>query len=270
MPHDHDEGLAHDLRIMHGRRQILRWLAAAPLLSMAGCAGASGSTGTTGSTGNGNDGGTNGSCSVINEETAGPYPGDGSNGPNALALSGIVRSDIRSSIGTATGVAAGVPMTVNLTLVNTKSACEPLAGYALYLWHCDQSGNYSMYSSAVVNENYLRGVQETDDSGVATFTTVFPGCYSGRMPHMHFEVYPSLASAGTYASKVKTSQIAFPATACNAVYASSGYEASVSNYASISFATDNVFSDGVTLELASVSGSVAAGYVANLTVGISV
>ena len=51
------------------------------------------------------------------------------------------------------------------------------------------------YSSRVTNENYLRGVQESDVDGVLRFETIFPGCYPGRWPHIHFEVYPSLADA---------------------------------------------------------------------------
>ena len=256
--HDHDKGLEHDLKtlaLMTDRRQLLRWMAGASLLPLIGCGGGNGGTG-------------NACESTIPEETAGPYPGDGSNGPNALTLSGIVRKDIRSSIGSLSGTAAGVPLTVRITLVNSNGSCTPLAGYALYLWHCDREGNYSLYT--VTNQNYLRGVQETDSSGVASFTTIFPGCYSGRMPHIHFEIYPSLAKATASGNKIKTSQLALPTDVCNAVYATTGYSASVNNLARISFSSDNVFSDGVELQLASVSGSVEAGYIADLTVGISV
>ncbi len=160
-------------------------------------------------------------------------------------------------------------MTVTLTLVNTNASCASLAGCAIYLWHCDRDGNYSMYSSGVTDQNYLRGVQETDANGQVTFTTIFPACYAGRMPHMHLEVYRSLATATSSTSKIKTSQIAFPIVDCQTVYATNGYSQSVRNLAQISFATDNVFSDGTTLEMASVSGSVAAGYAASLTVGIA-
>ncbi|MET0351164.1 MAG: intradiol ring-cleavage dioxygenase, partial [Rhizobacter sp.] len=217
---------------------------------------------------------TTGTCSVIPEETAGPYPGDGSNSSgsgiaNALALSGIVRGDIRSSFAGATGVAAGVPLIVNLRLVNANNSCADLSGYAIYLWHCDREGRYSMYSSGVTAENYLRGVQSTGSDGEATFTTIFPGCYSGRMPHIHFEVYRSTASATSSVNKLRTSQLAFPDAVCDAVYATTGYSASVSNYSRITFATDNVFSDGVTLQVAEVSGSVETGYIAALTVGIA-
>ncbi len=191
---------------------------------------------------------------------------------NALLLSGIVRRDIRSSIVTSTTTAPGVPLTLTLTLVNSKSSCASLAGYAIYLWHCDRSGQYSMYSAGVTNENYLRGVQVTDGNGQVTFTTIFPACYMGRMPHIHFEVYPSLAAATTtpVSDQVRTSQIALPTAVCNAVYATSGYSASIANFAATSFANDMVFSDGYSTQLATVTGDTSAGYVATLQVGIDV
>ena len=94
------------------------------------------------------------------------------------------------------------------------------------------------------------------------------GCYSGRWPHIHFEVYASLAAAANVANKIATSQIALPKATCDQVYATSGYEASVGNLAQTSLATDNVFSDGASLELATVTGSVGAGLVASLTVAL--
>lgn len=271
----HDGGLSHDLATLTGpfaRRRALRWLAGAAALPLFACGGGSDDD-TSASTGPGSSS-ASGACAVIPEETAGPYPGDGSNTngsgiANALALSGIVRNDIRSSFAGATGVAAGVPLIVNLRLVDTNNSCADLSGYAIYLWHCDREGRYSMYSSGVTAENYLRGVQATDSTGEATFTTVFPGCYSGRMPHIHFEVYRSTATATSSVNKLRTSQLAFPDAVCDAVYATSGYAASVSNHARITFATDNVFSDGVTLQVAEVSGSVDTGYIAALTVGIA-
>ncbi|MBO9685248.1 intradiol ring-cleavage dioxygenase [Roseateles chitosanitabidus] len=280
---DHDQGLAHDLRVMQQRRRalgLLAGLAGIGGLTLVGCGGGGSETGTSttsssssGSTSTGTT--TTASCSVIPEETAGPYPGDGSNSngsgiANALSLSGIVRSDIRGSIGTASGTAGGVPLTLTLKLVNTSSSCADLSGYAIYLWHCDREGRYSLYSSSIINENYLRGVQSTGSDGTVTFTTIFPGCYDGRMPHMHFEVYRTATAATSYANKIKTSQIAFPTDVCTTVYTSAtGYASSLTNFNRISFATDNVFSDGYTTQLATLSGSVSAGYTATLTVGIA-
>ncbi len=287
--HAHDGGLQADLATLARHRATRRrWLGlltaggVAPLAllacggggSDAGTTTTSGSTTTTGGTTTGGST-SSGTCSVIPEETAGPYPGDGSNSvngsvANALSLSGIVRSDITSSIGGATGTATGVPLTITLTLVNTGNSCASLEGYAIYLWHCDRSGQYSMYSSGITDQNYLRGVQATNASGQVTFTTIVPGCYDGRMPHMHFEVYPSLSTASIASNKIKTSQLTFPMDMLNTVYAQIGYETSVSNLARISYSTDNVFSDGVSTQTTTVSGSVAAGYSATLQVGISV
>ena len=281
--HDHDHGLAHDLdRLASGlmrRRRALAWLAGAglgtlPLLPLIGCGGGgddgtSTATTTTTTTTTGTGTTTTGSCSVIPTETNGPYPADGSTSLNALLMSGIVRSDIRSSFNGATGVAAGIALTVTLTLVNTSASCASLSGYAIYIWHCDRAGLYSLYSTGVTGENYLRGVQETDSNGQVTFTTIFPACYAGRWPHIHFEVYPSLATATRVANVSKISQIALPQAACSAVYATTGYSASVSNLGQVSLATDNVFSDGATLETPTITGSVSDGYAIALTVGIA-
>jgi protocatechuate 3,4-dioxygenase beta subunit len=210
---------------------------------------------------------TTGSCSRVPEETQGPYPGDGSNGPNVLNLTGVVRSDIRSSFAGLSGVADGVPLTIELTIVSA-STCAPLAGRAVYLWHCDRPGRYSLYSQGVTNQNYLRGTQEADASGKVSFTTIYPGCYAGRWPHIHFEVYPTLASATSVSNRSATSQIALPKASSDLVYATAGYESSVTNLRQVTLATDNVFSDGSSLELATVTGSVGGGFTAALTVAV--
>ena len=132
------------------------------------------------------------SCAVIPEETAGPFPGDGSNGPDVLSEAGVVRKDIRSSFGASSTVAEGIPLAINLTIQDAGGDCAPLAGAAVYIWHCDRGGAYSLYSEAAADENYLRGVQAADDAGLVTFQSIFPACYPGRWPHIHFEVFPSL------------------------------------------------------------------------------
>ena len=203
----------------------------------------------------------------IPSETGGPFPGDGTNGANVLTQKGVVRSDIRSSFGASTTTAAGVPLTVKLVLRNSSTA-KLMSGAAIYIWHCDAEGNYSMYSDATVNENYLRGVQEANADGAVTFTTIFPGAYPGRWPHMHFEVYPTLASANTGANAIKTSQLALPEDACKLVYADSRYPGSTRNLAGTSLTRDNVFSDGWTQQLATVTGDAKSGFVAALTFAV--
>ncbi|MDZ4046267.1 MAG: 3,4-dioxygenase subunit beta, partial [Rhodoglobus sp.] len=194
-----------------------------------------------------------GPLTEVPDETAGPYPGDGSNGINVLDDSGIVRRDIRSSFGSSTTTAQGVPLEIRLT-VRDAATGSILPGAAVYLWHCNNQGEYSLYSSGLENENYLRGVQQVDDAGTVTFTSIFPGCYDGRWPHSPI---------------VKTSQIALPQEACAAVYATTGYEQSTSNLSRTSLSSDNVFGeDGGIHQLATMSGTAASGFTASLTIAV--
>lgn len=209
-------------------------------------------------------------CGVeIPEETLGPYPADGSNGPNVLEASGVVRRDIRSSFGASTTKAEGVPLTVTLTLLDNSNGCAPLAGAAVYVWHCDQDGKYSLYDSGLENENYLRGVQEADANGQLTFSTVYPGAYNGRWPHIHFEVFESMSNTTAAGQVLAVSQIALIESACEEVYASPGYESSARNFPKTTLTSDNVFGDdGGIYQLATMSGSVAGGYTAALNVTV--
>ncbi|MFT4248160.1 MAG: hypothetical protein QM581_08995 [Pseudomonas sp.] len=291
-PEDHPHGLQYDLetllRRQQERRRVLGWLTASGTMALVGAANAaritkpaslpgsstsSSSTTSTTST-------TSSTCIVDPTETSGPYPADGSNTVNSkvvnvLSDSGIVRSDITSSFGDYTGTAEGLPLEIVITLVNVNDSCAPLEGYAIYLWHCTRDGIYSLYSTGIQDQNYLRGVQETDSNGQITFTSIFPACYSGRWPHIHFEVYPSLDTATVYSNAVLTSQMAMDSDIADAVYANvSGYSASVTNKAAITLTTDAVFGDNTTAQIAwmtpTFSGNTTDGYTATITVGVSV
>lgn len=203
---------------------------------------------------------------VVPEETAGPYPGDGSNGPDILTEPDVVRSDITTSIGSFTGTAEGVPTSISLTVLDSSNGCSPLVAGAVYLWHADQDGHYSMYTAP--DASYLRGVQETDADGTVTFQSIWPGCYDGRWPHIHFEVYPTLADALEASNRITTSQIAMPEAACRTVYAATGYETSVGNLTRVSLAADNVFGDGWDQELATATGNNDGGWNAALTITV--
>ena len=200
------------------------------------------------------------------EETGGPYPADGTNGPNVLTQDGVVRQDITSSFGEYSGVAEGVPLQIDLRILDSGAGCAPLAGAAVYLWHADQEGRYSLYSNGVTDQNYLRGVQVAGDDGTLRFTSVFPGCYDGRWPHIHFEVYETQAAATSGRNAILTSQIALPESADVDVYATSGYEDSVTNLSRTSLESDMVFSDGADAQLPTVSGDAASGLTIQLDV----
>jgi protocatechuate 3,4-dioxygenase beta subunit len=275
---EHDRGLSHDLPTLLSRRRALALLGGAGLAAaLAGCGVGAGSGDSAGSGASAGGAaapaaapgdGSSSSGSGIPEETAGPYPGDGSNGVNVLTESGIVRSDITRSFGSASGVAEGVPLTVTLKILDTAADAAPRQGAAVYLWHCDRAGRYSLYADDIRDENYLRGVQETAADGTVTFKSIFPAAYSGRWPHIHFEVYPSLDAATTASGKLRTSQLAFPEAPCRQVYATDGYDQSLQNLSPTSLDTDMVFSDGYSLQLAKVTGDVTGGYTATLNVPV--
>jgi protocatechuate 3,4-dioxygenase beta subunit len=264
-----DQGLGFDVETLLDRRRALRFLglgAAGAVLTACGTGTSTGSGGSSSTTTTSSASATSGE---IPDETAGPYPGDGSNGPDVLEQSGVVRGDIRSSFGTGSATAEGVPMTLELVVADLAKGGSPFAGVAVYVWHCDRAGRYSLYSDGIENENYLRGVQIADADGRVRYTSIFPACYDGRWPHIHFEVYPDQAGITDATQAIATSQVALPQNVCEAVYAQAGYEQSGPNLAKVNLGSDNVFGDDSgALQLATVTGDVTSGYRVTLNVGV--
>jgi protocatechuate 3,4-dioxygenase beta subunit len=285
----HHAGLQHDIDVitgrLHARRQVLGWLVGGGVTALtAACGGSSDTTSATGTSNVASAASTVASagtaCVADPEETNGPFPSDGTNSANgsvsnALVMNGIVRSDIRSSFGSSTTVAEGVPLTLTLTLADSNTACSQLIGYAIYVWHCNRSGEYSLYGADILDENYLRGVQVTDGNGQVTFETIFPACYSGRFPHIHVEVYTTLADATNGKNAIFTTQMAMPEAIASTVYlTATGYGASVQNLAQVSLATDNVFDSSTSAQLTAqtptLSGDATSGYTGSITIGVGV
>src|SRR5262249_8605019 len=157
---------------------------------------------------------TSSTCVVTPSETEGPYP----DRTGMISNQAFYRRNITEGKG-------GLPLTLTLTIVNTNSACAPLAGANVEIWQCDASGNYSEYSQPGYNgtgETFLRGLQTTDASGQATFNTIYPGWYAGRATHIHVQVF-----RGT--SLLKTTQVAFPESVSASVYRSGVYAAKGQN-----------------------------------------
>ncbi|MFT4157967.1 MAG: intradiol ring-cleavage dioxygenase, partial [Microbacterium sp.] len=270
-----DQGASFDIRTLISRRGVLSLAGlGVGAVVLAACATTDTTSGTTsGSTTTDTPTDTATTTSTTSEgeipdETAGPYPGDGSNGPDVLEESGIVRQDITSSIdGSAT--AEGVPLTIEFQILDMVNDNAPFEGAAVYAWHCTAQGEYSMYSEGLEDVTYLRGVQVADADGKVSFTSIYPGCYSGRWPHIHFEVYPDVDSITDSTNAIATSQMAMPEDSSNTVYALSAYDGSAQNLSQITLASDNVFGDdsGVS-QLATISGDATSGYTASLVVRI--
>ncbi len=266
--HDHiEEPTNEELRLLT-RRDAIRLLGGAGLALIAGCATGSVASTTTalaagsastsiasGTTLAGSSStvfGGDGTCVLIPEETAGPYP---------LDLSGdevFFRSDITEG-------RPGVPLALTMALVNASADCAPISDARVDLWHCDADGNYSGFGQPGVDttgETFCRGIQISDGAGLVTFKTIYPGWYPGRITHVHFQVFLG-------DGLVATSQLAFPPEITDAVYAVEPYSAKGPNTSVAEISQDNVFSDGSQYQLASVTGDVSSSLEGSLLVGVA-
>jgi len=263
-----DQGLSFDVRTVLSRRRILGVLGVgAGSMALAACAPSSKTeTAASQSTTSPSVQATE-DLVELNTETAGPYPGDGSNGPDVLEASGIERRDLTQSID-GNGSATGTPMTLTMNLIDIAKDNSPLVGAAVYVWHCNGKGEYSMYSEGVTEQTWLRGVQITDSNGQVSFDSIVPGCYTGRWPHIHFEVFPSINDITDSTNSVLTSQIVVPEEVCSPVYEGADYVGSSDNLARITLATDNVFSDGWQAQTPTVSGDASRGYALGIDVPV--
>ena len=240
----------HDKNKRLSRREILSALTAAASAAAVAACGSSSPTAPSTSTGSNTTGTTSGgtssgTCSVISSETEGPYP----DRTGMINNSAFYRQDITEG-------KPGTPLAVALTVVSIANSCAPVANATIEVWQCDAAGAYSEYNAV---GTFLRGLQRTDASGNATFTTIYPGWYTGRAPHIHLEVLVNGAS-------VKTTQMAFPEDVSRTVYAQGVYASRGTNFTRNT--SDNVFADGTTNEMATMTGGVASGYTATLQIGI--
>jgi len=135
---------------------------------------------------------------------------------------------------------------------------------------CDVEGNYSQYggtqmqSSNYQSVNWYRGRQVTNANGLVSFQTIFPGWYQGRATHIHVHVYDATGKS------LLVTQIAFQDSLClevNNTGSSYGYKKGVSGYTYN--ANDNVFSDGVTKEMSTVTGSLSEGFQMKMTIHVN-
>lgn len=176
-------------------------------------------------------------CTVVPTETSGPYP------ITSSQLAATLRTDIRES-------QIGQLHTIELKILGADN-CQPLVNAEVDIWHCNVYGNYSGYTTSGKNgsvnasgETWLRGRAMTDANGLVKFTTIFPGWYSGRICHVHFEVKINGTS-------VKISQFTYPTATKDLIhttispYSQWGVDPAVAS-------TDNVFSDGTTGQIATL------------------
>jgi protocatechuate 3,4-dioxygenase beta subunit len=226
-----------------GRREAMATIGAAGAALAFGCSDSPTDPGSGTAPATGNNAGNNAACAITPSETEGPFP----------SLSNFFRSDIREG-------KPGTTLTLTIKVVNVNSSCAGVANANVEIWHVDAAGNYSQYGSQSA-QTFLRGMQTTNASGEATFTTIYPGWYSGRATHIHLEVTVN-------GSMVKVTQIAFP-DAVNATVHTSGVYASRGTNP-IANASDGILGDSLASELVTPTGTTASGYSVTFQVGIVV
>jgi protocatechuate 3,4-dioxygenase beta subunit len=180
-------------------------------------------------------------CTLIPSETAGPFPLD------LTTNTYYFRQDVRES-------KPGTQLNLRLKITGDGN-CLPMQNIRVNIWHCDKDGLYSGYDQTNnVGQSgltYLRGYQMTDSNGEVEFITIFPGWYTGRICHIHFQVYVS----SNYSA---VSQLTFDLAAKNAVYAANpGVYTKGAD--PLGYSQDNVFSDGYTLQLGTLTPNAATG-----------
>ena len=181
-----------------------------------------------------------GACTLTPELTIGPYFVD----------ERLERSDIRGG-STSPFIADAVPLylTINATSALT-SGCPALAGVQIDVWHCHAGGLYSdEAANGTTGETWLRGYQTTDANGNVTFTTIYPGWYSGRTIHIHVMArYYDSAGNTTYEF---TTQLFFDDATSNLVMAS--YPYNTRGNRDTTNQNDNIYDSSMLLDLAANS-----------------
>jgi protocatechuate 3,4-dioxygenase beta subunit len=164
--------------------------------------------------------------------TAGPYYVDEK----------LERSDIRSDPTDGT-IKTGALLALTLKVHSlSREGCVPLKGAIVDLWHCDAEG---VYSDAVdpkyfntTGKKFLRGYQLTDGNGIARFTTIYPGWYPQRTPHIHYKIRSPGSATHAYEF---TSQLYFDEGLSDRVYARAPYAAKGKR--TVSNLTDRIYNE---------------------------
>jgi protocatechuate 3,4-dioxygenase beta subunit len=179
-------------------------------------------------------------CVLTPEQTEGPYY--------------VANEKVRRNI---TEGRPGTPLMLRLAVVDA-STCRPIKGAAVDIWHCDAPGTYSGFGAGRASRTFMRGIQRTNASGVATFKTVYPGWYRGRTVHIHVKVH-------VRGNVVHTGQLYFPDRVTDAVYRKAPYSSRPNR--DVRNADDMVFRNGGKRSLLGLRRN-GGGYVGSIRMGV--
>jgi protocatechuate 3,4-dioxygenase beta subunit len=183
--------------------------------------------------------GTGAQCVLTPSLTEGPFYFDASQ----------LRSDITEG-------RPGVPLRLALT-VQSAGPCSPIRDAVADIWHCDALGLYSGYQSeGTLGQDFLRGIQATDQNGRVEFQTLYPGWYAGRTIHIHMKIHLDQRTA-------LTSQLYFPEAISDAVLSTSPYNGKGTR--TTRNANDGLFTQSTVLDVVADG----AGYAASIVIGVA-
>jgi protocatechuate 3,4-dioxygenase beta subunit len=162
----------------------------------------------------------NTSCILTPEVTDGPYYVTGE----------LIRKDVKEG-------QQGIDIYLEAQYIDVTT-CEPVPALYVDIWNANATGVYSGVESGQggLNSTFLRGVQKTDEDGVASFETIFPGHYEGRAIHTHLltKSNVSLYENGTTTGGAVThiGQVFYPEALVSAVEATAPYNTNTQAYTS--------------------------------------
>jgi len=218
------------------------------------------------------------SCLKSTNLTRGPYFVDNRSDSNIanddVDTSIPERSDIRSDSEGGTGTQSGLPLTLNITVGSYSSGtCSPIANAQVHIWHCNAQGVYSDVQASTNDngadlrgENFLRGYQYTDANGKVSFTTIYPGWYSGRAVHIHVKVRVFDASGNV--TTEATTQLFFDDSISTAVYAANSDYSRISSRATLNSA-DSIYAAASPALLVSLTGFDTTSYSGTISIGVA-
>ena len=217
------------------------------------------------------------SCVASTNVTRGPYFVDNQSDPNIanddVDTSIPERSDIRSDAKGSTGTQSGLPLYLNITVGSYSSnGCSALANAQIHVWNCNAQGVYSDVQASsndgganLTGENFLRGYQYTDSNGKVSFTTIYPGWYSGRAVHIHVKIR-IFDSSGNVTTEA-TTQLFFDDSTTDAVYAANSEYARNATRGTLN-ADDSIYASEDPALLVSLTGSASTAYTGSISIGV--
>jgi protocatechuate 3,4-dioxygenase beta subunit len=244
-------------RLLNRREALLALAGAGAAVALVGCGIGSSSTAKATATTGASTAPTSGNtpaCVARPALTEGPYFVD----------ERLNRSDIRSDPSDGS-IRQGALLALAFRVLQVTNACAPLAGASVDVWHCDAAGVYSDVNDpgfSTIGKKFLRGYQVMDSSGVAQFTTIYPGWYQGRTVHIHFKIRSHTGSGAAYEF---TSQLFFDDAITDQVYAQAPY--SSKGQRTLRNEGDSIYRQGGS-QLLLAPAKTAAGYSATFDIGL--